>query len=211
MEGNSLKFIPKQIEAASALSILNTVYSVFLGLLLSYLFQFSGTPTPQIKITLTAGNWIPVSLLFFYYILDWFSTNISLQFFVRISHIFLMCLTLLIAYLGGMVILAFDVSKPFLYPLFATYAIVVAIYDVMLWQRKRRNPVGSLVICIVAISRLAIGLFMFVPLILTTIFKPAEVASNKNGVIALILVFAVDKFIRFIAYDLVAAEALEEA
>jgi hypothetical protein len=204
----------QKLTASYALSILNIIYAIFLGLLFTYFFKFDLNPEtkiPEVSVMLTSNNWEPLCLLGIYFILDLLTTNRTVAILKKINPLLLFCLIVLIAYLGSMVVLAFDINKTVLYPMFAIYALIVSFYDIMLWKLNTESYLVSIVILIIALSRLAIGLVMFISITLTIVFKTAELSAeaNRGSLIAFIFAFVVDKFIRFFVYEVVAGKLLE--
>lgn len=115
------------------LTLLNVMYGVFLGVFAQYLIEFSnhGSEKPAIHFLVCWENVFFVIMFFVYYIMDWFSANITLLFEKGTNHILLLFAIIFIFWLGFMMIISLDPNSGLLLS-FGIYSAIVSSLDIEL-------------------------------------------------------------------------------
>lgn len=115
------------------LTLLNVMYGVFLGVFSQYLVQFSDAEHHpiDIKFLVCSENIFFVASLFLYYLLDWFSSNITLLFEKGTNHIILLSAIIFIFWLGFMLIIALNPGNS-LFLSFGIYSAIASSLDIEL-------------------------------------------------------------------------------
>ncbi len=119
------------LDKTTAQQVVNNFYAVFLGFVLSSFFIIENTDGQPYHVRFFEGiEWIILSMLVFYYIIDWFTTIFLLKNDKEITynHLFLLlcsnitlCYTILLSINGGF--------QQFI--VFGVYSLVVPLWDVM--------------------------------------------------------------------------------
>ena len=114
------------------LTLLNVMYGVFLGVFAQYIVEFTtSTNTTSIHFLINSENIFFVAMFFFYFIVDWFSANITLIFEKGTNHLLLIFAIIFIFWLGFMLIIALD-PKSYLFLSFGVYSAIASSMDIEL-------------------------------------------------------------------------------
>ncbi len=190
------------------LSILNTIYAIFLGLLFTFCVQLkvndSDGNVKEISIMVSSANIFPVVILALYFLFDWLTTNVTIPLKEGFNNLLLIIFIILVVFLGLMVALAFDPNPFPLYWSFGSYAVIVTIWDVLLSKIPdfRGSVIFSLLIYTTVIARFSIGLFMLFFVWFIFFFRPEDYREilDQQTMILLLTIYLIVKFIRYYVY-----------
>lgn len=186
-----------RVDHNTSSAVLNTMYAIFLGLLFTFFFhqEISGGAVKEVHFLVTRDNWLPVTFLSVYFVLDWLTTNLTVRLKEPMNHWVLMALILLVSYLGGLVVLAFY-PRTTLYFLFAVYASVVPWWD----KPKRKSSLPcQLVTYGIILMRMAVGLYMLF-IVGIKVFAYQSLTSMNSSVPVALVTYVALKFFRYVLY-----------
>lgn len=197
-----------QFDSALVLSILNTIYAIFLGLLFTFLVQIksdeSSGDVKGITLMVSSSTLKPVIILSLYFLFDWFTTNVTIPLKTGFNNLLLILFVVLIVFLGVMVALAFDPNPIRLYWFFGIYAVIVTAWDILLSKIPdfREHVTFSLLIYTTVIARFSIGVFMLFFLTFGWLLRPDDYEQilDHQTMLSLLTIYVVVKFIRYYVY-----------
>ncbi len=197
-----------KFESNLVLSILNTIYAIFLGLLFTFLVQIksneSNGDVKEITIMVSLNNIAPVIILSLYFLFDWFTTNVTIPLKKGFNNLLLILFVVLIVLLGVMVALAFDPNPMRLYWLFGMYAVVVTAWDILLSKIPdfKEHIAFSLLIYTTVIARFSIGIFMLFFLSFGWMLRPDDYKEilDHQTMLSLLTVYLIVKLFRYYIY-----------
>lgn len=122
----------KVANSGLVLTLLNVMYGVFLGVFAQYLVIIGTenvTKTPTVEYLITQNNCIFLFAFLIYFVIDWFSANITLIFDQGVNHIILILAILFIFWLGFMLINAIEPNN-YLFLSFSIYSAIASSLDI---------------------------------------------------------------------------------
>src|SRR3990167_4766652 len=195
-----------------SLSILNTIYAVFLGLLSTYFFaQRFSTDGVLIRVVILVDHhnraWVALATVYFF--LDWLTTNITVSIRGKVNHVVLIALVVLISYLGGIVIMAFAPGHHFLV-LLSLYAVIVPVWDFLV-PKKELGQAGAIAATIIVHGLIAVrwcvGLMLAASAFFVLRYKPDDFDAASPFFMWLLVAFVLLKLLRYLVYAQLAQEA----
>ncbi|MDP1814034.1 MAG: hypothetical protein Q8K92_06255 [Leadbetterella sp.] len=122
----------KVANSGLVLTLLNVMYGVFLGVFAQYLVIIGTeeiTKTPTVEYLITKNNCIFLFAFLIYFVIDWFSANITLIFEEGVNHLILILAILFIFWLGFMLINAIEPNN-YLFLSFSIYSAIASSLDI---------------------------------------------------------------------------------
>ena len=182
-------------------TMMNVMYAVFLGLLASTIIHINNSPgNHTVTLIVDRGNLLWLLLFLSYFVLDWFSANVTMLYDNGVNHFILMASLILVAWFGTMMVAS--VSPSFgLMCSFALYAVFVPLGDFfvtgnafLLPQLKWRLP-----FLIITILRLSIASYLCINIISLKLWcDGAEQASATSNLIVWVGVYVALKLLRYL-------------
>jgi len=182
-------------------TMMNVMYAVFLGLLASKI-TYINNPLGNHTVTLIVdrGNLTWLLLFLSYFVLDWFSANVTTLYDRGINHFIHMVSLILVAWLGIMMVAS--ISPGFsLVSSFALYAVFVPIGDFFVRGNAslRSQLKWRLPLFIITILRLSIASYLCINIISLKLWcDNAEQASATSNLIAWVGVYVALKLFRYL-------------
>jgi len=191
-------------QSDASLFVLNTAYTVFLGVFVQYLFKVDVVNgRPVVDVLITGSNAIPICLICAYFLVDWLTANLTVSLRSSLNHLVLILLLVFIGILGAALILAIEPSLAW-YALLAGYGAAVAFWDLYVYSGRDHDQEWPAVLVVflglVITARVAIAAIMLFVIILNCVGGPDNLDHMLVSFYVLFLMYLAVKVFRYVLY-----------